>query len=210
MLEILRIKPTLAYTDQCPDLCQVMVIVFCREVQMIDQPHWRFEPRMNDSAGEKCRVHLLNSTNQPGTLIAEVAQNLVDRMPIVLRVFRLLIAQVRHGEYLRFSEVIIDPRHPKRFEVQQMSSMFLGRPFLARLLHQKVVCHATDRFFQTSRSAAQTSAEVRMQLHRESELELPFKPNWRLVHSQRMLEQGTTTQICMFALGRTLLYHAGI
>jgi hypothetical protein len=57
-------RSPMACVDQFPDVGEVVVIALCRKVQMVRQPHGCFQPRMEEGAGEDCRVDLLHAAHQ--------------------------------------------------------------------------------------------------------------------------------------------------
>jgi hypothetical protein len=62
--------------------------------------------------------------------------------------------------------------------------MLLGRPLFISvpLTNQQIARSASDNFFQSRRRPSQTRTQVRMPLHRKSELKPSFKPGGRAIH----------------------------
>ena len=154
------------------------------KVQMVHQTHRCFEPRMDDAASKNCVVQLLRFAHQLGARASELGHNLIDRPPVVLRLKGLPIAQISNGKLRCSRQVIIDPRHPQRLEVQQVPGVFLRRPLFipVRPPHQNVATSAAYDLFQSCWRPSQTRTQVRVLFHREREFKPSFKPNRRLIH----------------------------
>ena len=51
--------------DQLPDVGEVMVVVLRHKVEMVDQSHGRFQPRMRNGTRKNCDVDRFGSAHQP-------------------------------------------------------------------------------------------------------------------------------------------------
>ena len=92
----------LAWVDQIPDVGQVVVIVLRHKVQMVHQSHGCFQSGMKERAGAGSKVDPLDLTHQPRACAPEFGQYLADRALVVLRLVRLLVAQVSRCKTCRF------------------------------------------------------------------------------------------------------------
>ncbi len=104
----------------------------------------------------------------------------------MLRLVRLPIAQISHGELGCSGEIIVDPYHPQRLQIQQMPGMFLCRPFFVfARSNQDLASSAADDFFHSRRCASQPHAQIRVLFDRKREIKRSFKPNRRSAHDLR-------------------------
>jgi hypothetical protein len=103
----------------------MMIIMLRDEVQMVDQAHGLFEPRMWDLSGEQCNLKASNSIDKLTAGIAELGQDLLKATLIMLRFVSFSIAQVSDRESGSVRQIVVNSRHPQRLEVEEMSGMFL-------------------------------------------------------------------------------------
>ena len=161
----------------------MMIVVFRDEVQMVDQAHGLFEPRMWDLSGEQRSLKPSNSIDELQAGMAELGQDLLKLALIMPRFVSFSIVQVSDGEPGSIRQVVVNSRHPQRLEVEQMSGMLLRRPFSIRFLHQLLMGISANHLLQLRRRTSQTYAQIRIQLHRKRKFEFPLKPvrnstNW--------------------------------
>jgi len=102
-----------------------MIVMLGDKVQMVDQSHRLFQPRMWDLSGEQRSLKPPNSIDKSQAGIAELGQDLLKATLIMLRFVSFSIAQVCDGEPGSIRKVVVNSRHPKGFEVEQMSGMLL-------------------------------------------------------------------------------------
>ena len=102
-----------------------MIVMFCDEVQMVDQAHGLFQPRMWDLSGEQRRLKPSNPIDKSQAGIAELGQDLLKLALIMPRFVSFSIAQVCDGEPGSIRQVVVNSRHPQSLEVVEMSGMLL-------------------------------------------------------------------------------------
>jgi len=116
--------------QQFPDASQVMVIVLRPKVQVVDQTHGLLQARMQHRSGKDCGGQRLYALYQTQTCCAEVSNDLIERTGVVIGFVGFSILQIGGGEFgvcpVIVCQVIIDPRDPQGFEVEQMSGVLLG------------------------------------------------------------------------------------
>jgi hypothetical protein len=103
----------------------MMIVMFRDEVQMVDQAHGLFEPRMWDLVGEQRSLKPSNSIDKLQAGFAELGQDLFKATLIMPRFVSFSIAQVCDREPDGVRQVVVNSRHPQRLEVVQMSGMLL-------------------------------------------------------------------------------------
>jgi len=113
----------------------MMIVVLRDKVQMIDQPHGLFEPRMRDRPGKQKTLMHSNSIDKLQTRFPELGKNLLDAAPVVPRFVSFPIAQVGDREFDGPRQVVVNPRHPQGLEIKQMPGLLLRRPLPLRLSH---------------------------------------------------------------------------
>jgi len=113
----------------------MMIIVLCHKIQMIDQSHGLFEPRMRDRPGKQRTLKSSNSIHQLQSHFPELGKNFLDAAPVMSRFVSLSIAQVGGREFDGPCQVVVNPRHPQGLEIKQVPGVLLRRPLPFRLSH---------------------------------------------------------------------------
>src|SRR5271155_1651849 len=127
---------------------------------MIDQPERLFESRMRDRSGEELTWNTAECIHELHSGFPEVTKNLLDTALVVPRFVSFSIVQVGRCEFSDARDVVGNPRHPQRLQVEQMSGMFLRRPFFFRLPPPPLMRISSHNLLQPCGRASQTDAEV--------------------------------------------------
>src|ERR1700677_883854 len=127
---------------------------------MIDQPERLFESRMRDRSGEELSLKTAESIHELHSSVAELGKNILDTALVVSRFVSFSIAQVGRCEFSDARDVVVNPRHPQRLQVEQMSGMFLRRPFFFPLPPPPLMGISSHDLLQPCGRASQTDAEV--------------------------------------------------
>ena len=125
----------------------MMVVVFSDKVQVIDQTHRLLQTRVQQCPREKETLRFPDTIHQVRACFAKRCQNPGQFASVVIGLIRFAVVQVRHGQGVAIAKKIFDARHPQWFQIQQMSRVFLRRPFLTRFAHQNVMGNAAQKFF---------------------------------------------------------------
>jgi hypothetical protein len=104
----------------------MVIVVFSDEVQMVDQSHGLFEPRVRDRTGEQRSIQLSNSIHESHSLLSELSKNLLDATSVMPCFVSFPIRQVGMAKFDGPGCVVVNSRQPQRLEVEQVSGMFLG------------------------------------------------------------------------------------
>ena len=160
-----------------------MVVVLRGKEEVVYQSHRLLQPGMQLRAGNGCRIEGLGPFDQSFARAAKMLKNCRDGLGVVLGLVRLAILQVRRCKFVSISQEIVHAGQPQRFEVEQVSRMFLGGPFLAWLSNQDLATESADQILEPRRRATQARAEVGMKLYREREFKFALKPEANRVHS---------------------------
>ena len=160
----------------------MVIIVFRREEQMIDEPHRLLQPRVQHRTAEGVGRQRADAIQQPPARRAELGEELPDIARVVIRFVGLAVAQVGGGQRVAACDEVVHPRRPERLEIKQMAGVLLRGPFVAGLAHQDVAWNAAHDLLQPCGRAAEPDAEVGILVDGERELECAFEPGGDVAH----------------------------
>ena len=175
-------RALLGLPNQLPDDGEMVIIVFRREEQMIDEPHRLLQPRVQHRTAEGVGRQRADAIQQPPARRAELREELPDIARVVIRFVGLAVAQVGGGQRVAARDEVVHPRRPERLEIKQMAGVLLRGPFVAGLAHQDVAWNAAHDLLQPCGRAAEPDAEVGILVDGERELECAFEPGGDVAH----------------------------
>lgn len=154
----------------------MVVVVFGDEKEVVNQSHGLLKPRVQHRASKGLGWKFADLAEQLHSSFPKPRQNVSNRDSIVIGFVSLAISEIGSGKFRASSQKITDTRDPQRLQIQQMSGLLLGRPFVAGLSNQHLPRNYTQHFLQPCRRSTQANAQIRILLDGKRELEFSFKP----------------------------------
>ncbi len=89
-----------------------MIVVLCREEQVIYQPHRDLQSRMQKRMLKQTRVGTIKPIHERGSSPPKIRQNRLDRPLVILPLKRAAVRQICHGQRIVYGSEILHARHP--------------------------------------------------------------------------------------------------
>ena len=162
-----------------------MVVVLGDKETEIDDGHRLLQPRVQRSAREVGPGHERKPFHDSAAGRAEVRENTRDRAIVMPGFVRLAVLQIGRVQLRRALVVIIEPLLPQRFEVRQVSRIFLDGPLAfapTREDFERQSAHeAGEAFWRTPQALQKFGSDIQV----EAELKPAVKPAARR-HPQKL------------------------
>src|SRR6267378_4267983 len=175
-------SPSPAHVDLLPDDRKMVVVVLCREVEMIYQPHRLLQSWVQHRSRERLGRQRADAIQQVGSGSAKLGEDVVDVARVVVRVVRLAVAQVGGGQRVAAVEEVLHARAPQRLEIEEVTGVLLRGPLVAGLADEHVARDVPHDLLQPRGRPAQADAQIRTILDRKGELELSVEPGRDIAH----------------------------
>ena len=139
-----------------------MIVMLRYKVQVIDQPHGSSHPRVRKRTSDPDGIRPISKLEQARPRLPEPIYNFAERLGIMPGLMRLPVGEIGRGKFSMSSDKILNARHPKRFQVQQVPHMFLDRPLVSGLPDQQFALAIAQHLLQPRGSTLQSHAHARI------------------------------------------------
>lgn len=143
---------------------------------VVNYAHGLVQARMQRRTIEQLVVALFNGMHKMCARSTKIEQNSFEFVLVVICIVCLGVLQVGWTQRRRAKAKIQNTTVPQFFQVEQMSGVFLNRPFAARLGNQTAVGYIVQALFKTSRRTTQPLNDHRQHFIWQTEFELAFEP----------------------------------
>jgi hypothetical protein len=109
----------------------MMIVVLGDEEHQIDNAYSHVQSRMQRHPLHKRSSERSRRRTNAILSARKRSENILDGVRVVIRFVRLTILHVGSNERFAPGFEIVDAVHAQRFKVEQMSGLFLNRPFVA-------------------------------------------------------------------------------
>ena len=154
----------------------MMFVVFGDEETEIDYGHRLLQPRMERPPRELRRTQARYPFCDRTTNAAELGEDVRDWTVIVPRFVRSAVFQIGGMQLRHALVIIIKPLFPKRFEIEEVSGVFLDRPFVILATRQRFARQSLDSSGEPVRRAPQPLEQCGCCVWREAELKCAVEP----------------------------------
>lgn len=173
---------SVAAAGELPDVREMVVVVFGGEIQVVDDPDRRSEPRMRQRPGEKGRIEIASFANEDPARCAELTQDVLQRTFVMSRLVGFPVGEVRRGERRSAGGVVVKPRKPQRLEIRKMAGVLLRRPACAILSRSRGRWAIAEELLEARGAACEPRQEIREERHGRREVESALEPGNDAAH----------------------------
>jgi hypothetical protein len=164
----------------------MMVVVFGYEETEVHDGHRLAQARMQRGAREVGGSHAREPFHEAKARGAKRSEKVGDRAMVMRGLVRLAILEIGRGQLRSAVVVIVQPRLPQRFEIEEMSGILLDGPLALVLAGENFGRQSANGIGQAFRRAPEPLEKFGSRTRPKTELELAVEPTSLSCHYTRL------------------------